>query len=502
MHLLFSQESTKWWFLLLLASLLPSVFTVLVWGPITDLIGRRRAMFMVPLINATRSLVYLVNAYFVESHVAYLLFGSFLSCFYGEFQGVVALCYAYLADVTAQDLDQRTMRMAFIEASLFFAGIPAGLLSGYLLERLGFVSVFGLNVGINLMILLYVIFYLPKDGQEINYDKFSDNSTKLNESPRHSLDASPSDAGDRGMSQTGEAHSQVISPTPITPSSTTTTTNTSDSTLRTSSFDDEGGDISITRSGGKHLGNESNSPLKKSSTYESIINDSSTSNRDEISCGQLFNPFSHLQHVFKVVMSPSCRAVVIPVILSFGFSVCAVYGELVVQTLYLTNQPFAFHSRTIGYYSAVQSGLRGVGVIVLTQLSYRVFHFTDYTLIIVGILSQILCYVAIGVARTPLSVFLVNIAGVGIPVATTTLRSLATKNVSSENYGAVLASLEAMDALAGVLTNACTLWTYNLTLHIYSGIAYFALAAFALLSLIFLGLGYFLRRRSLDNRGE
>ena len=114
------------------------------------------------------------------------------------------------------------------------------------------------------------------------------------------------------------------------------------------------------------------------------------------------------------------------------------YGELVVQTLYLTNQPFAFNPQTIGYYSAVQSGLRGCGVILMTQLSYRVFRLTDYTLITVGILSQILCYVSIGVARTPLAVFLVNIAGVGIPVATTTLRSLATKNVSSENYGCLL----------------------------------------------------------------
>ena len=90
-------------------------------------------MIFVPFINAIRAFVYLINSYYMTSHVGYLLFGSFLSCFYGEFQGVVALCYAYLADVTSNHLDQRTMRMAFIEASLFFAGIPAGLLSGYLL---------------------------------------------------------------------------------------------------------------------------------------------------------------------------------------------------------------------------------------------------------------------------------------------------------------------------------------------------------------------------------
>ena len=38
----YSKEATTWWFSLLLFSLLPTVFTVLVWGPVTDIIGRRR----------------------------------------------------------------------------------------------------------------------------------------------------------------------------------------------------------------------------------------------------------------------------------------------------------------------------------------------------------------------------------------------------------------------------------------------------------------------------
>ena len=353
-----------------------------------------------------------------------------------------------MADVTSDHLEQRTMRMAFVEASLFFAGIPAGLLSGYLLQSLGFVSVFGLNIAINACTLLYVIFYLPKDGVgeeklSASYEKFPDVT-----------------GGGDGGSSPDDSKCHVLPSTQ--PQSTSVTTK------RNNDYEDIGSSSTATTTDG---------------------------NNKEISCGQLFNPFSHLYHVFKVVTSPLCRKVVIPVILSFGFSVCAVYGELVVQTLYLTNQPFAFNPQTIGYYSAVQSGLRGVGVIVLTQLSYRVFYWSDYTLITVGIVSQILCYASIGVARTPLAIFVVNVAGVGIPVATTTLRSLATKNVSAENYGAVLASLEAMDALAGVLTNASTLWTYNLTLHIYSGIAYFALTGFALFSLLFLGVGFSLRAR-------
>ena len=118
-------------------------------------------MLFVPFVNALLAIVYLLNSYFIDAHPAFLLFGSFLSCFYGEFQGVIALCYAYLADVTRDTIDHRTMRMAFIEASLSFAGIPAGLLSGYLLQQIGYVSVFCLTIGINVLILLYVACLLP-----------------------------------------------------------------------------------------------------------------------------------------------------------------------------------------------------------------------------------------------------------------------------------------------------------------------------------------------------
>ena len=122
-------------------------------------------------------------------------------------------------------------------------------------------------------------------------------------------------------------------------------------------------------------------------------------------------------------------------------------------------------------------------MILITQLSFHCFHLGDYTLIIIGLVSQIICYVLIGLSRSTIAVYLVNITGLAVPVATTTLRSLTTKHVSEQNYGSVLAAIEAADAIAGVITNSVSLWTYNLTLTIYSGVVYFALAGLSLFSL-------------------
>nr|XP_004209021.2 proton-coupled folate transporter [Hydra vulgaris] len=387
------KEASTWWFYMLTCSLVPSVLTVLVWGPLTDIIGRRYAMLAVPFINAMRSIIYLINAYFLHAHVGYLLFGSFLSCFYGEFQGVVALCYAYMADITQDNLDNRTMRMAFLESSLFFAGVPSGLLAGYLLQEIGYVPVFILTLIVNLIMFFYVFCFLP--------DKKSLNS----------------------------------------------------------------------------VGNKSTEVAT-----EQFLNCVGKIEKKKIA---LLNPIKHIKKVIMVITSRENRLIILPLILAFGVTVCSLFGELIVQTLYLQNEPFNMSPKLLGYYSAAQSTVRGIGIIFVTQLSYRLLKLNDYTLIFIGLLSLTTCYLLIGLARSVEAVFLVNIVGFAIPTTTSALRSVVTKQVSYENYGAVLSSMEAFEAIASVAANGISLWTYNLTLDVYSGVVFYGLSGITLIAFVF-----------------
>ena len=81
-------------------------------------------------------------------------------------------------------------------------------------------------------------------------------------------------------------------------------------------------------------------------------------------------------------------------------------------------------------------------------------------------------------------------SGLAAAVFPTTIRSVATKYVSEENYGSVLAVFEATSVIAAVIANCVSLGTYSLTLTVYSGVVYFALAGLSLfsLSLVFLTL--------------
>merc|ERR1711962_396324 len=124
-------------------------------------------------------------------------------------------------------------------------------------------------------------------------------------------------------------------------------------------------------------------------------------------CCKTFNPFHYLVRSFKVVARSDNRFVLLCLLTAFGFTVCAVLGELIVQTLYLTHQPFAFTYTSIGYYSASQSLIRGFGVILFTQISFRCWHIPDHTIVVTGLLSAAICYLLIGVVRSAVAVFIV-----------------------------------------------------------------------------------------------
>ena len=372
----------------------------MIWGPVTDVIGRKKAMIFVPLMNGTRAIVYLINSYFLTAHPKYLLFGSFLSCFYGESQGFIVLCYAYMADVTVTDLNQRTVRMAVLEACLFAAGIPAGLLSGYLLQQTGYISVFILTLSVNVIMLLYVICFLPTPIKSPAYKRVSvtDSDFELTE---------------KQADEQSHAHTR-----------------------------------------------------------------------------NLLNPFSYIEQVYNVIIKKDYRKMLLPLIFAFGFYEVGLSGEIIVETLYLKNKPFNFSYQSIGYYVAAKLGIRSIGVILITQVSFHCLHLSDYKLLVAGLLSQITCYILIGLSRSTIIVYLVNVSGLAAAVFPTTIRSVATKYVSEENYGSILAVYETTSVISAVIANCVSLGTYSLTLTVYSGVVYFTLAGLSLfsLSLVFLTL--------------
>ena len=75
---------------------------------------------------------------------------------------------------------------------------------------------------------------------------------------------------------------------------------------------------------------------------------------------------SHMVQLFRTVTSSGklTSMMLVFMLLYFG-----IQGELLVQTLFLKNDPYTFSAQQIGYYGAVQAASRTLGTVIITQVS-------------------------------------------------------------------------------------------------------------------------------------
>lgn len=96
-------------------------------GSWSDQAGRRPVLIIPNVGLALQSVVYLVVMY-LKLPVGYLLLGRMLSGILGDFNAILAGCFAYIADIS--DRRSRTFRVAILEACLGLSGMMASIIGG------------------------------------------------------------------------------------------------------------------------------------------------------------------------------------------------------------------------------------------------------------------------------------------------------------------------------------------------------------------------------------
>jgi len=200
------KSASEWWFIIIASAQIPSVITCLIWGPLSDAIGRRASIYVVPSVSLIQNLVFVGCAYFATSHMGFVVLGFCLSTLFGQFPGVISLCYGFITEVTADNKEARIARLAFVDASIFFAGVLSGLGAGQLLERLGFVAVFIFSITINTFLLLYITFLLP-DLKKLR-QKEAMKSTEEEAEELQAINAKAKEAGEENADETSSSTSE------------------------------------------------------------------------------------------------------------------------------------------------------------------------------------------------------------------------------------------------------------------------------------------------------
>ena len=378
----------------------------------------------------------------------------FLACLFGEFPGVLILCCAFVADVTrGENAKSRMTRMALVDCANNLASLPAGLLAGQLLKHLGFTAVFGFTIILGILILLYVLFILPDTDNEKSPIEKSIKVTTLPKTTNVFFE-------NRSYVDDTRDNEKATSKNEISPEEFTS----QNIDKKPENFPDEEKNVA-----------------QKPIDWE------------------LIKPHKQIYKVYKLLSCKERRHLILPPLLAFTFIIYALVGELTITTLYLKSNPLAFTPDVIGYYFATQAVIRSVGLLLITQFAHRVLKASDINILLFGIITQIACYVSIGVSRNTLSIFLANVAGFGIPSALSLSRSYTSKQVPAHQMGTLLSAFASMDSITGTV-NLITIEVYNATLEHYNGAVFLFLAGCSLVAFcVTITNKIYLRRRNGDN---
>ncbi|XP_045598775.1 lysosomal proton-coupled steroid conjugate and bile acid symporter SLC46A3 isoform X2 [Procambarus clarkii] len=137
---------------------IPAVLFVLFLGSWSDKHGRKIPLIL-PLIGSfLATLLYLINAYWMELPSMYILLAAIPRAITGGFITLLMASYSYMADITK--IRARTMRIAFLDLA-FGLGAPIGvLLSDYLFYRLGYLGIYGVSEIFFFIAILYTIVHI------------------------------------------------------------------------------------------------------------------------------------------------------------------------------------------------------------------------------------------------------------------------------------------------------------------------------------------------------
>ncbi|XP_019943917.1 proton-coupled folate transporter isoform X2 [Paralichthys olivaceus] len=128
-------------------------------GSWSDLAGRRPVLILPNLGLALQAVVYLVVMY-LKLPVVYFLLGRMLSGLSGDFNAILAGCFAYVADTS--DRKSRTFRVAVLEACLGLSGMLASIIGGQWRRAQGYINPFWLVLATNLASALYAYLFVKE----------------------------------------------------------------------------------------------------------------------------------------------------------------------------------------------------------------------------------------------------------------------------------------------------------------------------------------------------
>lgn len=153
-------QSSHWLLYVNVAYGVPSILVSLLYGGVSDLIGRKPFIVLPIVGNMVNTIVMLAVVYSGTSHVHYFLIGGFLGGLLGNFSIFNLSAYAYAADVSTHS--KRTLHIGVLESMTYLGATLSGIIGSFWLRSGGFGPPLAFVIGLDLLVVAYVVVALPE----------------------------------------------------------------------------------------------------------------------------------------------------------------------------------------------------------------------------------------------------------------------------------------------------------------------------------------------------
>ncbi len=155
------QSQTSHWILYAnLARGLPSIMVSLVFGSLSDHMGRR-FFIVLPAVGMIFNTAVILQVVYIRSlPLGYLLFGSFAAGMYGGFSVINLAAYSYASDISLHR--KRTVTISILESMTYLGAAVSQIIGGLWIKSGSFASPFWLILGCSMAIILYTVMALPE----------------------------------------------------------------------------------------------------------------------------------------------------------------------------------------------------------------------------------------------------------------------------------------------------------------------------------------------------
>ena len=152
-------QSSHWLLYFNLAYGVPSVLVSLLYGGVSDQIGRKPFIVLPIVGNIVNTIVMLAVVYSNTSHVYYFLIGGFAGGLLGNFSIFNLAAYSYAADISTHS--KRTFHISILESMTYLGATLSGLIGSFWLGSGDFGPPLAFIVGLDLLAIAYVVIALP-----------------------------------------------------------------------------------------------------------------------------------------------------------------------------------------------------------------------------------------------------------------------------------------------------------------------------------------------------